>query len=318
LLLGCEPSRGVISRAGERTIEWHWPVKGAMEAEAVRDGDTGMTEEELYLFDLRGYLVIKGALSPEEVAQLNDLIDARPPWAEASGSLYIHTGFDQETMDDGNKDPEQGPVDFYSGLLLDWGDPIRRLVGHPAVISYLKELVGADFRLDHGYAIFQKKGHGASGHELHGGGSPYDPMQFYLHRDGRPVNGLTVFSFALTDALPGAGGFCCIPGSHKSNMPFPERYKDLGNPVEAVVQIPVAAGDVIVFTEALSHGALRWTAGHERRALLFKYCPGCMQWERNSPFVDVDRYQWTDTQRAILRPPYFGGRTGVDGEPPGK
>src|SRR5205823_13544254 len=112
----------------------------------------------------------------------------------------------------------------------------------------------------------------------------------------------------------GAGGFCCIPGSHKSNMPFPDRYRDLAAPVEAIVQLPLDAGDVVIFTEALSHGALAWSAERERRVLMYKYSPGYMQWERGSPFVDPGAHEWTDVQRQILRGPYEGGRTGIHGE----
>ena len=40
-----------------------------------------MNEEERYLFDVRGYLVIEDVLSPEEVAELNRVMDSQdlPP-----------------------------------------------------------------------------------------------------------------------------------------------------------------------------------------------------------------------------------------------
>ena len=34
-------------------------------------------------------------------------------------------------------------------------------------------------------------------------------------------NGMVVAAFALTDVRPGDGGFCAIPGSHKSHYPRP-------------------------------------------------------------------------------------------------
>ena len=37
----------------------------------------GMTEAEKYLFDVHGYLVIEGLLSPEEVAAANAAVDSR-------------------------------------------------------------------------------------------------------------------------------------------------------------------------------------------------------------------------------------------------
>jgi ectoine hydroxylase-related dioxygenase (phytanoyl-CoA dioxygenase family) len=63
------------------------------------------------------------------------------------------------------------------------------------------------------------------------------------------------------------------------------------------------AGDVLIFTEALTHGTLAWTAPHHRRALLYKYSPGHQAWGRAS-FADEAREQATDQQRQLLEPPY--------------
>ena len=34
-----------------------------------------MNDHERYMFDLQGYLVVPGALSPEKIAQLNSVLD---------------------------------------------------------------------------------------------------------------------------------------------------------------------------------------------------------------------------------------------------
>lgn len=274
-----------------------------------------MTEAERYLFDLNGYMVIKGVLSGEQVNEINEVIDVvLPSWEVASASSYIHTGLDEETLGIGNKDPARGPVDFYAGLLLDWGEPIRKLVGHEKILPYMLELIGDDLRLDHQYAIFMKSDPLYRGrHTLHGGGTPYSPSQYYHFRDGRFFNGLTVASFCLTDVPLGAGGFCCIPGSHKSNLPLPPAYESAADPPGCVVHVPMTAGDALLFTEALTHGALTWKARHERRALLFKYCPGHLQWEKRSPFTSHD-YPWDACQRRLLEQPYVGNRPPVSGK----
>jgi ectoine hydroxylase-related dioxygenase (phytanoyl-CoA dioxygenase family) len=38
------------------------------------------------------------------------------------------------------------------------------------------------------------------------------------------------------------------------------------------------AGDVLIFTEALTHGTLAWQAPYVRRSLLYKYAPGHSTW----------------------------------------
>jgi hypothetical protein len=264
---------------------------------------------ERYLFDLNGYLVVKAALTTDEVSRINAVIDAMPPWDQVSASSHAHTGLDRESTADGNTEPTEGPIDFYSGLLLEWGEPIRRLVGHATIRPYLEELLGDTNRLDHQYAIFMKNDHVfAGGHALHGGGTPFDPSQYYLFRNGRMHSGLTVVSYALTDAPAGAGGFCCVPGSHKANYPLPPHFRELFDPVPSVQHVPVAAGDAILFTEALSHGCLRWNAEHERRALLFKYSPGHIQWEKHSQRLFPADHAWRPDQAQILEGPYFGGR----------
>ena len=39
----------------------------------------GMTAEEKFLFDLQGYIVVKGVLSEEELVELNTLFDQKVP-----------------------------------------------------------------------------------------------------------------------------------------------------------------------------------------------------------------------------------------------
>lgn len=96
--------------------------------------------------------------------------------------------------------------------------PFRELIDHPRITPYLSELLGEQFRLDHDYVHIIRQGIGPIGCHLHGGGTPYDPGQYYLFKDGRMYNGLTDVAYELNDVHPGEGGFGCVPGSHKSNL----------------------------------------------------------------------------------------------------
>ncbi len=247
-----------------------------------------MTHRERYLFDLMGYLVVEGALAPHEVAEINAAIDARQPWQEAAGRP---------------SSPHNNELKTHIGPLIDWGEPFRRLMRHPAVLPYLRELVGEKLRLDHEYAIFMRMGAGEN--RLHGGATPYDPAQSYHFRNERFYNGLTVVTYALSEAAAGDGGFCCIPGSHKSNVAIPPEFRETENRGLWLVQPPLKAGDVLYFTEALTHGTLPWTAAHERRALLYKFSPGHQSWSR--------RYReagegMDETERLLMEPPYVHNR----------
>lgn len=241
-----------------------------------------MTEEEKYAFDVCGYLVVENAIPANTLVQMNAWIDEQerkdPHWLQHSPSI------------------------------LHWGPPFLALLDNPRVLPYLIELLGPELRLDHDYPIFSKAG--APPLELHGGGTPYDPAQYYHCYRGQMYSGLTVASYALADIPPGAGGFCCIPGSHKANFPCPTEIKLFQKESRLVQQVPMNAGDCILFTEALTHGTLPWKASHQRRNLFLKYSPKHLSWANkyylSAPtHAGIERLEpyLTPTQRALLAPP---------------
>lgn len=61
------------------------------------------------------------------------------------------------------------------------------------------------------------------------------------------------------------GEFACMPGSHKANYACPDEVRLHNEARERIVQIPANAGDAVIFVEYLMHGALPWTASHQRR-----------------------------------------------------
>jgi hypothetical protein len=239
-----------------------------------------MTEAERYRFDLHGFLVRPGAIPDHDVVALNAAIDVLglPMPGPSIGSQRF--------------------TDF-----LPIARRFRDLIDHSATLEIVRETCGPYVRLDHAYGIVMSRG--TSGLGLHGGGTPYDPAQHYRADGGRIRTGLIAAQWALVDHPPGAGGFMCIPGSHKSGYQLPGTFDR-----ELVVEIPMRAGDVVVFTEALTHGTLPWQGAEQRRTLVFKYSPG------NSAYSHV---QWPDEllaactprQRLLLQPPSVGGHQPV-------
>jgi len=234
----------------------------------------GFDPHQRYFFDVNGYLVIDDVLTPAEVAALEAVIDRKrlPPPGESIASQRFEDDF------------------------LTWDRGLRALMDHPRVLPLLRELLGGQLRLDHAYGIVMAPG--TSGLGLHGGGTPFDPAQYYAHRDGRPCSGLTTVMWSLVGSRPGEGGFGCIPGSHKANEALPAEV-----PAEWVEEVALAAGSVLIFTEALTHGTLRWTAPARRCSVLFKYSPGPLSWGRwQEPPARLWR-QLSDQQRRLLQPP---------------
>ena len=65
---------------------------------------------------------------------------------------------------------------------------------------------------------------------------------------------------------------------------------------------------MLIFTEALVHGTRRWQSDHRRRSLLYKYSPGYSAWGNAERMQRYEDLATNDLQRALLRPPYVGGR----------
>ena len=264
---------GAISNRLERTVS---SSTGARDLPLV-------TEEEKFSFDLEGYLIVKHVLITEEVAALRAIAGEKCPPAVDR--------------------PKWGRMFQTSS----WGPAYQALIDHPKIVPYLVELVGPKFRLDHDYCIFMTKG--GRDQNLHGGATLANPDHGYAYRDGVIRCGLTVVTFFLTHANAGDGGFCCVPGSHKSNFvaSLPQDVREYRRMPHYVVQPRVDAGDAIIFTEALIHGTVPWNADHERLVLLYKYSPGHSAWMGN--YYDLSKYtDLTEQQKRILTPPSVGER----------
>ena len=100
-----------------------------------------MTEEERYLFDLQGYLIIEDVLETAELQELNGLLDGYDLWNQPRGEDLF---FDFWENDDHQ---------ISAGPLHRWGTPFRHLISHPRIVPYLTELLGSQFRYDHGHAM---------------------------------------------------------------------------------------------------------------------------------------------------------------------
>jgi ectoine hydroxylase-related dioxygenase (phytanoyl-CoA dioxygenase family) len=234
--------------------------------------DLPLTESERYRFDLQGFLVRQGVLVADEVAALHAAIDALD-LAPAGDSIQSQRFSDH----------------------LGTSASFRALMDHAAVFAIVRELCGGHIRLDHAYGIVMAQG--TAGLGLHGGGTPFDPAQYYVVRSGAIHTGLVAVQWSLVDHPAGSGGFCCVPGSHKAAFTPPADIADLA------VDVPLAAGDVVVFTEALRHGTSAWRAPYERRTLLYKYSPGSSSWASQHGWPDDLVSACTDRQRLLLQPP---------------
>ncbi|MCY3818697.1 MAG: mitomycin antibiotics/polyketide fumonisin biosynthesis protein [Gammaproteobacteria bacterium] len=264
-----------------------------------------MNDEEKYLFDLRGYIVVKNALSVEQIEDLSSRLEARRKMKEQR-----HFGSDRTSFG-----TDEGPA-WSAPSLLEWGGTYIDLIDLPTIAPYLDALLGTGYRLDHDYINVVNAEH-PSRLYLHGGGhlgaggprdvvGPSDGGQCYYHyNNGRFFNGLLTVAFELNDVSPSTGGFACVAGSHKVNFPLPSDWrvsKSQADIPECVDRVNADAGDAIIFTEACAHGTVPWEGGGERRTVFYKYCPHAVAW--GPCYYNADHYgDLTENQRAILMPP---------------
>lgn len=269
-----------------------------------------MDATQRYWFDSQGYFVVPGVLDDSLL-----------------GSLQSTMGPPTEQHDPGAK--EDNPLHWSPAWREIMDLPILRpilesLVGNHGLQRYRENKSGADYlptyRLDH-INVHQHVANGFPGMDLHGGWTTAGGSQFFRYHDGEFYNGLIVVAFELFDTTPNEGGFCCIPGSHKANLPLPPGWSEKGGDAGGLLKgIPAKAGDAIIFTETLVHGTLPWRVDAKRQTAFYKFSPHATSWTADYfNFEDFTRYpDMTDRQLALLEAPnarYAGRRTRPSSKP---
>lgn len=271
-----------------------------------------MTDDQKYLFDLNGYIVIKGVLTPEEVRQANLSIDKH------ADQFVERSDDDLRNAAHGTALYGTGPGRKDMGGVLEWGQQdsqvFKQILDHPKLIPIFHGVLGKGYRMDH-LPFVLAQDHGAEGFTLHGGtidcaSGAYNPSLAYSCFQGQihcPLLGVNVM---LTDHNAGDGGFCVVPGSHKSNFKMPEGMVHGESHAEFIRQPVTQAGDVVLFSEGTVHGAMAWTASHQRRACLYRFAPATHAYGRsyfghaNNGWPDAIYDDLTEAQRAVLEPPF--------------
>ena len=193
------------------------------------DPAMGMTPIEKYLFDLNGYVVVRGVFSAEEIQAANEAIDKRSnEIVERKGGLRLGGEKGAPLAGDGITGRED------LGGMLGWQpnedrELFRNVLTHNKLVPYYHELLGKGYRMDHLPLLIQQSP-GADGFVFHGGrvnddGTWGDDLA-YTFSNGKMYNRLLAVSVALTETKPGDGGFCVIRGSHKANLPCPQSVRN--------------------------------------------------------------------------------------------
>uniref|UniRef100_A0A7S3Z7K6 Phytanoyl-CoA dioxygenase n=1 Tax=Lotharella globosa TaxID=91324 RepID=A0A7S3Z7K6_9EUKA len=270
---------------------------------------SGVSDDERYLFDLNGFLVLRGVFNAEEVKQANDSIDQHLEEVKERQEPALRNTRAKTPL---SGDGVSGRKDL--GGALGWpgsqSQIFRRMLADQRLVPYYHELLGVGYRLDHHpLIIIQDKG--SEGFCMHGGtidcsSGKYNQHLAYGCHNGQLTTSLLGVSLQLSDHNDGDGGFMIVRGSHKSNFRMPQGMIDGELYDEHIYQPVTKAGDVVIFSEGTVHGAKAWNADHQRRIALFRFAPCTMAYGRSyHEKWPAEFYEgMTAEQAAVLEPPY--------------
>ena len=201
-----------------------------------------MTEEQKFLFDLNGFLVVESVIPREQCERIKE-------------QIYLM-----------KNSPDKLPALQRSVP----GGELAELIDHPKIEPIIKEIVGPKPRLDYGFVIWREIGE-RHPMDLHHGGPTPEPMFRYQFVGGRIFAGLTRVVFELNDVNEGDGGTCFLPGSHKSNYYVPKKHQNLEYDQQSpyIHRISCAAGSAVIFTENVAHGGPPWQNPNKPRVSVF-------------------------------------------------
>ena len=288
------------------------PLTSANTEEAVYP--TEMSEAERYLFDLNGFIIVRNVLTPKEVAACHAAINRHEDEAIPRSDPTLRNAVEGSPM------YGSGPPRLDLGGIFEWGTDstvFKSILAHPRLVPLFHGLLGKGYRLDHiPFILMNNKG--GEGFQLHGGtvdcnSGEYNSNLAYTCHNGSIRSNLLGCNVMLVDHDAGDGGFCVVPGSHKSNFKMPEGMVDGMNHSEYIIQPQTKAGDVVLFSEGTVHGAMGWNSDTQRRCALYRFAPATMAYGRSYFQDDASKSTvWPEkfyddlnsAQRAVLEPPY--------------
>ena len=261
-----------------------------------------------YLFDLQGYLVLKNAISAADLREMNQWIDdheshkkSRYCHGHLTMSRWSTNGDSQEikglshswighiethTYNEENGDIVNFLIPGSQKASLRVALIFERLIDHPAWIDLVKKYIHSSVN---GLSIHENflnvRGPGGYIHIHCGGHVPLSYLTFRQNNTGEWMVGQINVLMALNDIGEGDGPPVLIPGSHKCTEIHPRLEVDgrglvydgvSGKPAGtaiAVEEMYLKAGDVLLFTDAITHGSAERTNPGYRRTIVYRYSP---------------------------------------------
>ena len=260
---------------------------------------TTVTPLDDYNFDLRGYLVLRGVLSPTQLVELNAAFDRFPE---------MPTG---EWLGNAQRRDYNAQTGFELHNCLDCDDPtFDQLIDHPGWIHHVRHYAGEEGTYVQGVTIDEclaSVRYSGGHHPVHSGGHDASVRTQYRYENGSFRCGQVNILMALTDIGDGDGATMVIPGSHKSNLAHPlagdYARGDRMDMLPGAEPVYLAAGDAILFVDSIMHGgSSRTTTTGERRVVILRYGPSWAKSRFGFHYSEALLARLTPSRRRILEP----------------
>ena len=277
-----------------------------------------------YLFDLQGYLVLKDAISKDDLREMNSWVDDH--WAYVENPPIL--GQAQLNL---NPDPEYwiGNVEIHSygpddGVnfqnIIEGGAVFERLIDHPALHPLAERYINPVNGLSIHENLLNVRGPGGFLYIHCGGHAPLFYLTFRQHNTGEWMVGQINVLIALHDIGPGDGPTVLVPGSHKATEIHPRLELDGKGIIAAhhereaagtalgMKEIHLEAGDALFFTDAITHGSAERTNPGYRRSVIYRYASRYLRTRFNYQLSPELAARLTPERRGILEPVAPRGR----------
>ena len=213
-----------------------------------------MSEEQKFLFDLKGWVLIPGVLEPNLLEALRQHVVKLRQDAE---SLPAHERYSL-------------------------AGPGQELIDHPAIVGVLREILAPDpdpsswgFRCESSFPMIRSVGQQGSAAHC---GPLVGPMAYRMV-NGQIWSGLTRVAWELSEVKKGGGGTPILSGSHKVTFPVPERFREFDPLVYEEYECP--PGSVLIFSESCWHVGTEWKDADQDRLAIFNcYCSYMAQFHK--------------------------------------
>lgn len=219
-------------------------------------GDGGeLDAAQLAAFDHDGFCVLEGVFGPDELAAIDAAIEpgaslVRSLLEQLPGGRLSVAGLDTQTV---------------APNMVGGSDVLRAACTHPRLAAACADLIGPDVRLYWEQAVYKQ---------------PHSAAPVLWHQDNgytyvEPQAYLTCW-IALTEATVDNGCVSVIPGVHVEGT-LEHRSTPIGEQCwgewDLAVDVPVRAGDVVVFSSLTPHATRTNVTDEVRKAYIVQYMP---------------------------------------------